>query len=194
LLTERQIALHGVGYCPEGETTLPDGRKTYLSNRLFVQVFDENNSPIYWVARALFKDMKPKVFNPVGGANTINKADVIFNLNNAIKTGVIVLSEGVFDAITVGDSGTALLGKTMSVYQLLLLIKSGVDTIYLLLDPDAIESELKLADLLSKHIKNVYLCSTVGGDPNEVGRKGCLQALKSAERYSKLTALKYKLR
>lgn len=192
-LTDRQISLHGCGFCPEGEMTLPNGKKLSLANRLIVQTFDDDNTPVYWVARSVLEGVKPKVYNPVGGVRTINKSDVIFNLNNAKKTGVAVLCEGVFSATTVGDSGVALFGKTMSVKQLILLIRANLEAVYVMLDPDALADALKICDMLSKHIKNVYFCRLTTGDPNDIGRAGCLQAIRDAERYTSLTALKYKL-
>lgn len=192
-LTEKQIETHGVGFCPEGEIILPNEKSVFLSNRLVIQTFDDRNKPIYWMGRALSSELTPKTFNPVGGKNTINKTDVIFNLNNAKKTGVAVISEGVFDATTIGNSGVALFGKTLSMKQLLLLIKANLEAVFVMLDPDAMSSAIKIAELLSMHIDNVYLCMLKGGDPNEVGRKGCLEAIKVAEKFDKLTALKYKL-
>lgn len=192
-LSDKQIALHGLGFCPVGEIKLTEEKSTNLDNHLFIQTYDDRNDPIYWMARAIRKDIKPKAFNPVGVTNTINKSDVIFNFNNAKKHGVVVINEGVFDATTVGDYGTALFGKTLSARQLLQLIQADLDAVYIMLDPDALKDALKIADLLSKHIKNVYLCDLQDGDPNEVGRKGCLSALAKAERYTALTSLKYKL-
>lgn len=192
-LSDQQIVVHGVGWCPEGEVKLSEDRKTYLNRHLIVQTYDEQYKPLYWMGRAIVNEVKPKAFNPVGGVRTINKSDVIFNLNNAKKSGVVVLNEGVFDAMTVGDSGVAMFGKTLSAKQLLQLIRTGIDTIYIMLDPDAIEDAIKIATLLSKHIKNVFLCNLRGGDPNEVGKKGCLESLQDAERFNKLVALKYKL-
>lgn len=192
-LTDRQIELHGVGFCPEGEILLPNKKKYYLRNRLIIQVFDDDNKSIYWMGRALSNNVKPKTFNPAGTRNSINKSDVIFNLNNAKKIGSVVITEGVFDATTVGDAGVALFGKTISVKQLLLLIKADLEAVYIMLDPDAFKDALKMADLISKHIKNTFICRPKGGDPNEIGKKGCLEAIKNAERYDKLTALKYLL-
>jgi DNA primase len=192
-LTDAQIESHGVGWCPEGEVKLNEDRKTYLNRHIFIQTYDDLNKPLYWMARAIVADVKPKAFNPVGGVRTINKSDVLFNFNNAKKTGTIVLNEGVFDATTVGSSGVAMFGKTLSMKQLVQLIRAGVDTIYVMLDPDALEDAIKIANLLSKHIKNVFLCNLRDGDPNEVGRRGCLEALRNAERFNKLVALKYRL-
>ncbi|MNW28283.1 DNA primase [compost metagenome] len=191
-LTDRQIDIHGLGWCPEGVVKVAD-RKVNLDRHLFVQTFDEDNKPIYWMSRAIYESIKPKAFNPVGGVNTINKSDVLFNLNNAKKSGVVVLNEGVFDSTTVGDYGVAMFGKSLSTKQLIQLLKADLDAIYVMLDPDAWEDALKLSLLLSRHIKNVFLCNLKDGDPNEVGKAGCLRALREAEKFDQLTVLKHKL-
>ena len=191
-LTDKQIELHGVGFCPEGEIKLSEDKTTFLRNRLIMQAFDDDNNAIYWNARAISKKLKPKSINPTSGVNTINKSDVVFNLNNAKKHGVVVVTEGIFDAATVGDFGVDLFGKTLAVKQLMQLIRADLEAAYIMLDPDALEDAIKMGMLLSKHIPT-YLCNLKGGDPNEVGRKGCAQALRDAEKFDRFTALKYKL-
>jgi DNA primase len=192
-LTEKQIELHGVGWCPEGEIILPNKNKTYIRERLIVQVFDDDGSPVYWNARAIRNKIKPKSFNPVGGLNTINKTDVLFNLNNAKKTGVAVITEGVFDATTVGNSGVGTFGKTLSAKQMLLLIKAELEAVYVMFDPDAKNEAMSVCSNLSKHIPNTFLCNLKNGDPNEIGRKGCLEVLKDAEPFDSFTELRHKL-
>lgn len=181
-LTEKQMELHGLGYAP-GKT----------SERLIIQVRDDNQETLYWQARAISPRIKPKTLNPPGNINTLNKSDVLFNLNNAKSTGVVVLTEGVFDATTIGRFGVCMFGKKLSMKQLLLLVKAEIKRVYVMLDPDARLDAVKLASLLSKHIDSVYLCDLKGGDPNDVGPKGCLDAIKNAERFDKFTQIKYKL-
>lgn len=193
-LTDKQVKKHGVGFCPEGVVVLENKKEVRLNNHLIVQTFDDNNKPLYWMGRAIIDGIKPKAFNPVGKSNTINKSDVIFNLNNAKKTGVAVITEGVFDATTIGESGVALFGKTMSVRQMIQIIKADLEAVYIMLDPDALREALKIADMLNKHMSDVYLCILKEGDPNSIGRKGCLELIKNAEKYNKLSALKYQLR
>ena len=193
-VTNKQIDTHGMGYCLEGIVELGQNKRTKLNNHVFIQSFDDDlKTPNYWMARTISDNVQPKVFNPVGGINTINKSDVVFNLNNAKKTGFAIITEGVFDSLTVGESGVCLFGKTLSINQLLLLIKADLESIYIMLDSDARGNAVKIANELQKHIGQVYLCDIRQGDPNEIGRKGCLQLIKDAEKYSNLTALKFKL-
>lgn len=187
--SDKQIVQHGLGYCPNGIIT----DKTNLRNRLVMQVHNDEGKPIYWNARDITGKLKPKSLNPPKGLNTINKSDVLFNLNNAKKTGLVIVTEGIFDSIIFGEHGVALFGKTMSTKQLVQLIKSGVEDIMIALDPDAFREELKLAERLSKHFKNVYILHLEGDDANALGRKGVLPFLSKAERYDAFTKIKYSL-
>lgn len=195
-LTEEQIEVHGVGWCPDGEIVIKNSKgeekRTFLRERLIVQAFGDNNKPVYWNARAINDKIKPKSFNPVGGFNTINKTDVLFNLNNAKKHGVAVLGEGVFDATAIGKYGICGFGKTLAMNQLIQLIKADLEALYIMYDPDALGDAIKTCGMTFKHIPT-YLCTLDGGDPDEVGKKGIAKALKTAEKFDNFTALKYKL-
>lgn len=182
-LTPKQIKLHGVGY------------STYykLKNRLIIQVFDDSGRSIYWIARSIYPNVDPKTLNPPSKKGYFAKSDVLFNLNNASQYEAVVITEGIFDAITVGDVAVALFGKTMSIKQLALLLESGIKKAYVMLDPDAKQEAVQISLILSRHLKEVFICDLKKGDPNKVGRKACLEAIKSAEKFDKLTAVKYKL-
>lgn len=192
-LTDRQIEMHGFGFCPEGLIPLEKDGKMYLNNRLIIQTF-EDSKPVYWMGRDITGKLKPKTLNPPTGVNLIGKSDIIFNFDKVKENGVGVITEGVYDATTIGDLGMALFGKTLSSKQLLKIVQSGIEKIYVMLDPDALDAALVMCEILSRYIKEVYLCVLKGGDPNEVGKLGCLEAIRNAERYDKLTALKYTLK
>ncbi|MGJ8565133.1 CHC2 zinc finger domain-containing protein [Bacillus subtilis] len=195
-LTDKQISIHGAGFCPEGKivtkTKSGEEKQSFLRNRLILQAYNDEGEPIYWNARAILDNIVPKSYNPTGGIRTINKSDVIFNFNNAKKKGACVITEGIFDATTVGSLGVSIFGKTLSTKQLLQLVQADLEAVYIMLDPDALEDAIKMATMVSKHISNTYICYLKGGDPNEVGRKGCLRAIKEAEKFDNYTAIKYK--
>lgn len=197
LLTDKQIKQHGVGFCPEGKIKFGE-KEISLRNRLIMQVYNDDGISVYWNARDITGRLKPKSLNPPKGVNTINKSDVVFNLNTAKKKGMCIICEGIFDSITFGDYGVALFGKTISAKQLLQIVNSGIEDVYVALDSDAFGDALKLCDLLYKYISNVYLVKFEGGkDPNEIaqehGKKYLSRFLVSAEKYDKFTKLKYKL-
>lgn len=191
-LTDDQMIKHGVGFCSVGKIRNGNSRVAHVDNHLIVQTFDFDQNPIYWMGRAINDQIKPKAYNPLGKAGFYNKSDVVFNLNNAKRNGFAVVCEGVFDAMTVGDSGTALFGKTLSMRQLEAYMKADLELVYIMLDPDAHYYEIKLADTLSHYIPT-YVCFLKQGDPNEVGRSGVLKAIKDAIPYSPLMSAKIRL-
>lgn len=53
---------------------------------------------------------KPKYYIPAGAKKSL----VLYNMDRAIHTDTIVLVEGIFDAVRIGDSGVAMFGKKPS--------------------------------------------------------------------------------
>lgn len=191
-VTPDQIELYDMGYCLEGETQFSNGNTTKLNNHLFV-LNPTNNGVTYWMARALNPATKPKTFNPPSSNTILGKSEVVFNLDIAKETGAVVITEGIFDALTLGKSGVALFGKMMSTSQYLALINCGADTMYVMLDGDARGYALEICERLNRVIDNVYFCEMGSQDPNDLGPEGCLRVLSKAERYSPLTSIKLKL-
>lgn len=81
----------------------------------------------------------PKYFTSPGFA----KGKSLFNYDNARKGNVVVVTEGVFDAMRVGCCAVAVFGKSVSSEQLGML-RSYWDIVVILLDPDADEEAQKL--------------------------------------------------
>lgn len=77
-------------------------------NRVIFPIFDERNRPVAFGGRGTTDDIRPKYLN---SANTIiyDKSKTLYNLHNARKeihqTGVAILVEGYFDAITLYQAG-----------------------------------------------------------------------------------------
>lgn len=191
-VTDAQIEQFGMGYCMEGEVAFSNGKTTRLDNHLFIP--NPTDSGItYWMARALSQYARPKTFNPPSTNTILGKSEVVFNLDTAKRTGALVITEGVFDALTIGDSGVAIYGKVMSTSQYLAIVASGVDTVYVMLDGDARSYALEACERLHKAIDNVYFCDIGPADPNDLGPTGCLQLLQRAARYTPLNSIKLKL-
>lgn len=91
----------------------------------------------------------------------------IFNIDRAIQQPYIVLVEGVFDAIRVGDSGAALFGKTLSTYQAQLL-RAFRGSVIVFLDPDATEEALVLEKAFSP-TNPVHTILNAKNDPGKLG-------------------------
>ena len=97
--------------------------------------------------------------------------------------------------MTMGERGIATMGKAISAYQINEIIKSPVERIIILLDPDAKEQAINLAlKLVSyKKVKVVYLPDDK--DCNDLGRKKVFRYICSThyQDYNDLMQLKNEL-
>jgi hypothetical protein len=128
-----------VGFCNIGR----------YANRIIVPVFDSCDNIVYFVARAIYGFIEPKILNPLG-----ERKSVLFNWNNAKKFSEIYLMEGVFGALTVFPYGIATLGKEITEEQIFVILRSKVKIVNIVLDGNAIKDAYsvadKIADLTSK--------------------------------------------
>lgn len=82
----------------------------------------------------------------------------------------IIITEGVFDAITVNFNSVPLLGKTINNALLQKLIYYDSD-IYLSLDNDAKQTQQDLLVKLASHgLNNIHFIELNKKDPNQMGR------------------------
>jgi len=195
-----EIEQRGIGYCEVGN----------YSHRVIFP-FTENNEMVYWQARSWLPEPKDffkkkvfrKVLNPSLSEEEINKgkiaiekSEVIYNLDSALSTGMIVICEGIIDALTIGEVGIAINGKHLSDSQFTKLVskKDNIFTLLIMLDEDAFENALYMAERLYGHFEDVLIGKLPKEhDPNSLGRKGCLEVIQNAEPYTRMTAVKYKL-
>lgn len=157
-LTEEQIAQHGIGYAARGKYQF----------RILLPVFYKGEL-VYFTARS-FLPAKHKYLNPKREECPFGKADVIFNLERAAETGRIVIAEGYFDCLALGDSGVCIFGKELSLHQLLLVKETGVCDILVCLDGEAWKEALEIAEQLDgagMHPRVVFLPE--GEDPAKLG-------------------------
>ena len=108
----RQMKIHDFGICLSGE----------YKNRIIIPI-REFNEPKFFVGRAISSTSKLKEKSPSNESYQISKSQVIFNIDNASSIfNSVVLSEGIFDALSFGDVGCSLLGKRLSDDQLAILL------------------------------------------------------------------------
>lgn len=119
------------GFCRTGK----------YANRVVIPIFDPGDNMTYFIARAIYKFIQPKILNPFGGRRTI-----LFNWNIAQRFSEIFIMEGVFGALTVYPYGIASLGKEITDDQILVILRSKVKIINIVLDGNAIEDAYKVAD------------------------------------------------
>jgi len=75
---------------------------------------------IYWQARAMDEAIQPRYKNP-----SVEKANVFFNMDEVYRytDEPLFVSEGPIDALSIGKNGVALLGSTLTEFQLQALQK-----------------------------------------------------------------------
>lgn len=156
-----------------------DGKYKY---RVIIPVINGDTNE-FFVARSMYDWQKVKEYSPKSEGNQYKKSEVVFNLDNAAKTGKLIISEGIYDALSWGRSGISLLGKIMSKAQLKRIKekRGEVKTIYVALDRDAKEYAVRLARQLSPYFKDVRVVdiplirgSAAQSDPNAYCLdKGC---------------------
>ena len=148
-ITDQQIEYHGMGYCTSGE----------YEQRVIIPIVQEDQLK-FWVARAFNNHMFPKEKSPHTDFYQWKKSEVVFNLDTAIKTyNSMVICEGVFDALSWGTIGVALLGKSLYEPQLVSILQYRdllTEGVYVCLDADARNDTIKLATELSQYFK-VYV-------------------------------------
>lgn len=118
----------------------------------------------------------PRYNNPDKETTGLGKEFIIFNQDALEMYNSVYICEGAINALTLGNRAIALMGKSISQYQLNLLIKSQVKRFILLLDPDAwkkyaIPLALKLVNY--KRVKVIQLPE--GKDVNDLGKSATLK-------------------
>lgn len=166
------------------------------SGRVIIPTFYQGRL-VHWIARAIDKDAKVKEKSPLSSSFQISKSQVLWNLDSALKTGILILTEGIFDAIAYRDYGVALLGKKLYDAQLKILCKhrSEIKKIYVSLDADASKDTLLVAEELASvfpDIRIIHIPKELD-DPNNTlvqkGVEGITELIKNATPYFGMSVL-----
>lgn len=120
-ITKKEILKWKIGYCHEGR----------YSGRIIIPSFDVDGDVNYFIARS-YVGHDRRYLNPPTGR------DIVFNELIVDWDEPIVLVEGVFDAISVGENAIPILGSTLRERSRLFQAIAIHDTpVYIALDPDA---------------------------------------------------------
>lgn len=178
-----QVAKSGWGYGTE------DKYFGYL-----IIPFHEHGQLVYYNAR-LFMGSGPKYNNPDSSVTGLGKSFIIYNKDALYMYRTVYLCEGAINAETIGIRGIASGGKAISRYQINEIIKSPVEKVVILFDPDAKDRAIDLALKLVnyKKVKVVYLPE--GEDVNSMGKKATMKYVYSIhyQDYTELLELKNQL-
>lgn len=186
-ITDKQIVKHNFGFCIDGD----------YKNRIIIPIY-MNEELRFWVARATNSVEKLKEKSPHNEDYQISKSEVIFNLDNAVRLNQsIVISEGIFDALSWGSIGISLLGKSLYKEQLnhILDYKDKITQgVYIALDYDAKKEAVNIAKQLSEYFDTfIVKIPKHLDDPNNclqvMGRPYLYQLLEQSEKYSEFTSL-----
>lgn len=182
-ITLEQIYNHSIAYIVDGYCVkdTPLGTKTItIRNSIVFFTYDISGDYLYWNTRSIEKNPYIKSINAPGQDTNFGKRDVIFNLNNAYKKSFIVITEGVFDALTFHEYGVATFGKQVTEEQLNLIRRYILTdtTIYVMLDSDALEQNIKLASELYITHKNTYVVPHGDEDANDLGTEKAFKLIK----------------
>lgn len=150
--------IYGIAYCQRGKRFA--GGVFDTSNTIAIPIYEDGRT-IGWQCRLMYSPdgltdeecavmgfakkpdgryiRPPKYFTSPG----LRKSSVLYNGDWAANSGVVVVTEGVFDAISVGLCGVATFGKQVSDEQIRRLCRWRL--VILLLDPDAASDQAALA-------------------------------------------------
>lgn len=186
-ISNKQISQHKMGICVSGE----------YKNRIIIPIF-EGNELKFWVARAIGDKAYLKEKSPANESYQISKSEVIFNIDKAAKEyRSIVISEGIFDALSWGGIGVSLLGKELYDEQMNTLLNYRMlltDGVFIALDFDARSQAIDMAKRLSTFF-NVKLVNIPKkyDDPNKYrkhhSRSEMWKLINEAEEYNEFYEL-----
>lgn len=175
----------------------------YTSSRpeyVVFPIYDENYTPVYHTMRAITKNVYQKSLFPSSTPETFGKSDVLFNIHRAAQhSNTVYITEGVFDCLSmlsVGFNAVASLGKSLSDNQISILKACNFMNVVVCYDGTAIKDSIKIADKLTNHFKNVFICELPCGDsddPNDLLISGLLKPVVTqyTVRYSRRYALDF---
>jgi DNA primase len=151
-----------------------------FSRRVIIPSFDADGDLNYYVSRSIDKTTSPRYVN----AKT-NKTEIIFNDIMVDWSQPVVLVEGVFDAIPVGQNAIPLLGSYLPTSSALFnRIVANDNTVILGLDPDVIDKTHKISsDFHSFGIDVYHLDLTGYKDLGEMPRDVIKQRLENPKRW-----------
>ena len=159
----KKLSNLGVGYCSSKE----------MFGYLIIPFYYKGKLR-YYNARNVIGN-GPRYNNPNKDITGVGKEFIIYNHDALQMYRSVFLCEGAINALTMGERGIATMGKAISRYQINEIIKSPVEKVIILLDPDAkhyaINTALKLVHF--KRVKVVYLPEDK--DVNDIGKDKVLK-------------------
>lgn len=148
----------GIGYCDDGDHC------GYI-----IIPYYEKGKLVYFTSRR-YMGSGPKFLNPSKEEYGIGKETLIYNLDCLWLYNKVYVVESATNAITLGDNGAVLGGKSISPYQKDQLYKSPASKLVIGLDPDALKEAYRLALDMVEFKKVKVLELPEGKDINNIGK------------------------
>jgi len=164
-----EMAYKGWGYGVRGE---------YLG--YIIIPFYVGGKLIYFNGRR-FVGAGPKYLNPKIEDFGLGKSLIMYNIDALALYNMVYLVEGAINAETMGDQGIATGGKKVSHYQISMILKSEVDWVVLLLDPDAMEDAIKIGMEMAYHANIKLIELPENKDVNNLGKDKVFKYIKKAK-------------
>ena len=153
-ITQADIIKYNIGYCMDGK----------YHDRVIIPSYDGKGLLNFFEARDITNVSSLRYLKPMVDKNEVIALELFINWNVPI-----ILTEGLFDAITIKRNVIPLLGKTISNALMKKIVTSQVKKIYLALDSDALKTTLQHAEELINRGKKVYIVELKDKDANSIG-------------------------
>lgn len=162
-----ELTLRGIGYCLDGE---------YAGYVIFP--FYHKGKLVFFQGRRCFGS-GPKMKNPANEDFGIGKSSLIYNQDALFIYKTINIVESITNCLTLGDNTIGISGKSISDYQLSMVLNSPCDNVVILLDDDAIAKAIQLAMMMVNFKKVKLIKMPKEKDVNDIGRKATKELIKT---------------
>jgi hypothetical protein len=155
-----------------GTSKLKKDEKNKLDN--IMKSYDKNNNLNFYSCRSYFDDGY-KYKNSEANKNIVGFENLVdFDFP-------IYLCEGALDAISIKRNAIPLFGKTMSKKLKSVIIQSKCPEVNIVLDDDALDSAIRIAEYINSIGKVAKLVQLKGKDPNILGFAKTMEQIRKTE-------------
>jgi DNA primase len=182
-LTRTLVAAYDIGHCPTGSH----------HHRVIVPVYEAgmlvNWQGRDWTGAQELRHMGPHEKHGKPDPNSM------FNFARVAKTGVILLVEGIYDALRIPEHGVGILGKGWSPEKRAQVLRAKPTTVYVCLDADAKVEDQRIHEDLAgcvPHVESITLSAATkdlgAASRQEVARvrQMCRAAVVAAKKFAVL--------
>jgi len=170
------ILRYNIGFCSKGP----------FANRLVIPSYDKDNQLNFYSCRS-YSDDGYKYKNSEFSKNIIGFENLVdFDFP-------IYLCEGALDAIAIRRNAIPLFGKTLSSKLKSAIINSNCPEVNIVLDDDALDSAIRLAQYIHSIGKVVKLVRLEGHDPNVLGFEKTMKMIRETDELDFLELTKLRL-